>query len=150
MQVTILYAIVNIAGNFCSAYTARALGYRVTLMIWLTGAAAAVLIGYGRPLTPDNVGVIMGAVAFFSLGVFGIFPMYLPALFPTLVRTLGAGVCYNAGRVIAAVGILFGAAITEYAGGNAAAVWWTGLLYLPAIGLAAVMPRGTPPKAEEN
>jgi len=45
---------------------------------------------------------------FFS-GVFGLFTMYLPPLFPTLLRTSGAGFCYNVGRLAAAfASIVFG------------------------------------------
>jgi hypothetical protein len=42
-------------------------------------------------------------------GVFGLFTMYLPPLFPTLLRTTGAGFCYNIGRIAAAVAsVVFG------------------------------------------
>ena len=35
--------------------------------------------------------------------------MCLPPLFPTLLRTTGAGFCYNIGRIIAAAGtVIFG------------------------------------------
>jgi MFS family permease len=45
---------------------------------------------------------------FFS-GVFGLFTTYLPPLFPTLLRTTGAGFCYNIGRLAAAIAsIVFG------------------------------------------
>ena len=38
-----------------------------------------------------------------------LFTMYLPPLFPTLLRTTGAGFCYNIGRIAAAVGtVVFG------------------------------------------
>jgi hypothetical protein len=41
--------------------------------------------------------------------VFGLFTMYMPPLFPTLLRTTGAGFCYNIGRLVAAFGtVLFG------------------------------------------
>jgi len=40
-------------------------------------------------------------------GVFGLFTMCLPPLFPVLLRTTGAGFCYNIGRVFAAVGTVF-------------------------------------------
>ena len=40
-------------------------------------------------------------------GVFGLFTMYLPPLFPTLLRTTGAGFCYNIGRIAAAFGTVF-------------------------------------------
>ena len=33
--------------------------------------------------------------------------MYLPPLFPTLLRTTGAGFCYNIGRITAAFGTVF-------------------------------------------
>jgi MFS family permease len=35
---------------------------------------------------------------------YGWFPLYLPELFPTRVRATGQGICYNSGRVLAAVG----------------------------------------------
>ena len=40
-------------------------------------------------------------------GVFGLFTMCLPPLFPTLLRTTGAGFCYNFGRIVAAAGTVF-------------------------------------------
>jgi hypothetical protein len=47
-------------------------------------------------------------VGFFS-GVFALFTMYLPPLFPTLLRTTGAGFCYNIGRLAAAAAsLIFG------------------------------------------
>jgi len=33
--------------------------------------------------------------------------MYLPPLFPTLLRTTGAGFCYNIGRIFAALGTVY-------------------------------------------
>ncbi|HWA24282.1 MAG TPA: MFS transporter [Lacunisphaera sp.] len=48
------------------------------------------------------------AVGFCS-GGFGLFTMYMPPLFPTLLRTTGAGFCYNIGRVAAAAAaVIFG------------------------------------------
>ena len=40
-------------------------------------------------------------------GLFGLFTMYLPPLFPTLLRTTGAGFCYNFGRIAAGLGTVF-------------------------------------------
>ena len=50
-------------------------------------------------------------------GVFGSFTFYLPELFPTRLRSTGAGFCYNIGRVLAAVGpFLVGAAAAQWYG----------------------------------
>jgi SHS family sialic acid transporter-like MFS transporter len=48
---------------------------------------------------------------------YGFFPLYLPELFPTAVRATGQGLCYNAGRLIAAVGALTGGQLVAHYGG---------------------------------
>ena len=40
-------------------------------------------------------------------GVFALFTMYLPPLFPTLLRTTGAGFSFNIGRLAAAFGTVY-------------------------------------------
>jgi hypothetical protein len=47
------------------------------------------------------------SVCGFCQGVFALFTMYMPPLFPTLLRTTGAGFCYNIGRLVAAAGTVF-------------------------------------------
>jgi hypothetical protein len=39
-----------------------------------------------------------------SFGIFGAFTYYLPELFPTRLRGTGSGFCYNAARLITAIG----------------------------------------------
>lgn len=140
--VTIAYLLVNIGANFFGTYLARAVGYRRAFGVMLTGALATFLLGYDRPLSMSSVIPVFCLTAFFSLGLFGMFPLYIPPLFPTLLRTLGAGVCYNAGRLVSAAGAFMGGEIAATAGGPGAAVWWTGLLYIPAIGLAFFLDEG--------
>jgi SHS family sialic acid transporter-like MFS transporter len=41
-----------------------------------------------------------------TAAMYGWLPLYLPELFPTAVRATGQGVCYNSGRVFAAVGAI--------------------------------------------
>lgn len=50
---------------------------------------------------------------------YGFFPLYLPELFPTAVRATGQGLCYNAGRLIAAVGALTSGQLVVHYGGYA-------------------------------
>jgi hypothetical protein len=77
--------------------------------------------------------------------VFGLFTMYLPPLFPTLLRTTGAGFCYNIGRVAAAAGtVVFG--LYAQVGDFRLALLYDGFLFLPAMVVALLMPesRRTP------
>ena len=62
---------------------------------------------------------------------FGWLPLYLPELFPTRVRATGQGLCYNTGRIFAAVGaIQMGWLMEQYGGSYARAGATITLIYL--------------------
>lgn len=147
-HVSIAYFVVNIIGNFAGSYLAKWLGYRWSFTIMTLGALASFLIGFYNPATKATVYWMACSAAFFSLGLFGMFPMYIPPLFPTLVRTLGAGFTYNAGRLFSGAGALFGAWITAHAGGPHKAIFWVGLLYIPGLLVALMCP--LPPKTDSR
>lgn len=56
--------------------------------------------GYTAFYVALGLGFVMG---FCTLGPFSGYTVYFPELFPTRLRTTGCGVCYNGGRLIAAV-----------------------------------------------
>jgi MFS family permease len=67
---------------------------------------------------------------------YGWFPLYLPELFPTRVRATGQGLCYNFGRILAAVGALqMGHLLQLYQGSYAKAGASITLVYLVGLGL---------------
>lgn len=64
--------------------------------------------------------VLVAGVAASSF--FGWLPLYLPELFPTRVRATGQGLCYNTGRLLAAVGaVQMGHLMSYYEGSYAKA-----------------------------
>jgi hypothetical protein len=65
--------------------------------------------------------------------------MYLPPLFPTLLRTTGAGFCYNIGRVAAGLGTVFFGLFTRV-GDYRQALFYAGFLFLFAAGAACLLP----------
>ena len=75
----------------------------------------------------------------FFQGVFALFTMYLPPLFPTLLRTTGAGFCYNIGRVVSAVGVVF-FGLFQQVGDYRRTLLYAGLLFLPAALLSLRLP----------
>jgi MFS family permease len=98
-----------IAGNFFAGWLAHRLGNRraILLMFWALGGS---MIGaFAVPRGFGELAWFWCPLAGFCSGAFGLFTMYLPPLFPTLLRTTGAGFCYNIGRVAAAIAsIVFG------------------------------------------
>lgn len=141
-RIAIYYFSVNIAANYAATYLAEKLGYRPAFGVFFAGAAASMLIGYhkGIPMSLSNIYITTGFTAFFALGLFGMFPLYIPPLFPTLVRTLGAGFTYNVGRIFSAIGAFAGGWIATHAGGQIDAIWYTAFLYLPGLLLIPFIP----------
>ena len=72
--------------------------------------------------------------------------MYLPPLFPTLLRTTGAGFCYNIGRIAAAFGTVYFGSFGE-AGDYRVALFRSGFLFLPAAAIALLLPELPRPSA---
>jgi SHS family sialic acid transporter-like MFS transporter len=76
-----------------------------------------------------------------TAAMYGWLPLYLPELFPTSVRATGQGVCYNSGRVFAAVGaVQMGQLLQYYSGSYARAGATITLVYLAGLILIWLAP----------
>ncbi len=51
--------------------------------------------------------IMLPFLGFATLSIFGGYSIYFPELYPTRLRSTGTGFCYNVGRVVAALFILF-------------------------------------------
>jgi MFS family permease len=103
-----LIIFVSMAGNFFFSWLAIFLGYRRVILGGSLAFAAAFCMTYHVDRGYKALLFWLPTIGFCS-GIFGLFTMYLPPLFPTLLRTTGAGLCFNIGRVAAAIGtVIFG------------------------------------------
>src|SRR5439155_4782868 len=128
----------SIAGNFLAAGLARWLKYRRAIACLCLAYFLSMLATYSTPLDHDRLWYGFAAIGLCQ-GVFALFTMYLPPLFPTLLRTTGAGFCYNFGRVAAGLGtVLFG--IFSKIGDHRMGLLYAGFLFLPAAGIALLLP----------
>jgi len=129
----------SIAGNFFSGWLAKLIGYRATI-----GATFFVYFGVmcgAYHVARDHHALLWWfPLIGFCQGVFGLFTMYLPPLFPTLLRTTGAGFCYNIGRAISAVGVVFFGLFSKV-GDHRLALFYAGFLFLPAAAISFLMPK---------
>lgn len=129
---------VSIAGNFFSAWLAKMFGYRRTILWMCLAFFAAFYAAFSTSRNYESLLWWLLAIGFCS-GVFGLFTMYLPPLFPTLLRTTGAGFCYNIGRIAAGVGtIVFGAMSVQV--DFRTTLFGTGFLFLAGAFVALFLP----------
>jgi len=81
--------------------------------------------------------ILVTLVGAATAAFYGWLPLYLPELFPTRVRATGQGLCYNSGRILAAVGALTqGQLVGAYGGSYAKAGATITLIYV--VGLALI------------
>ena len=129
----------SILGNFFAAGLARKFGYRRSIAICYAGMFLAMFMTFLQPRGHEAlVWFWFPLVGFFS-GVFGLFTMYLPPLFPTLLRTTGAGFCYNIGRIASACGVIFSGTLSS-GGDFRKTLIVVSLLFLPGLLVALALP----------
>ncbi len=130
---------VSIGGNFFAGLLARLMGYRTAIAVEMLALGAAMLGSFVVPRNAEALAYVwLPLVGFFS-GVFGLFTMYMPPLFPTLLRTTGAGFCYNIGRIAAAIGTVFFGLLAPV-GDFRVALLWAGSLPFAAALVAMTLP----------
>jgi predicted MFS family arabinose efflux permease len=129
----------SVVGNFFAAWIARRIGYRSAIVVLFLGYFLSILGAYGTPR--DHVALLAWfPVIGLCQGVFALFTMYLPPLFPILLRTTGAGFSFNIGRVTAAFGTVF-FGLFSGVGDYRTALLYSGGLFLPAALLAIFLPQ---------
>lgn len=85
--------------------------------------------------------ILVTLVGGITAAFYGWLPLYLPELFPTRVRATGQGLCYNSGRIFAAVGALAqGQLVATYGGSYAKAGAVITLVYIAGMVLIWLAP----------
>jgi MFS family permease len=142
--------VTSMGGNYLAGAVARRLGYGRAIALFCLAYYLAMTFTYSMHHTHQTLSMLflgIGAVGVCQ-GVFALFTMYLPPLFPTLLRTTGAGFCYNIGRIVAAGGtVLFGVFFSKF-GDHRLALLYAGLLFLPAAALSLWL--GEPPDEDRG
>jgi MFS family permease len=125
-------------GNYFSGFLALKLGYRRGISCLFVGFFLAMAGAYAVPRNHLELLWWLPWIGFFS-GVFGLFTMYLPPLFPTLLRTTGAGFSFNIGRIAAAFGTVFFGLFSQVGNFRYALLYASALLAAAAV-IALWMP----------
>jgi hypothetical protein len=127
-----------LAGTLLVIPLTKRFGRRAMFAVYFALSLASILANFGLDLPPEwrIRGYLMIGISVY--GIFAAFPFYLPELFPTRLRGLGAGFCYNFGRIVAATGPFLVGAVSMRAGGSSEALLDTQLwvAFIPLLALA--------------
>ena len=151
LSASVSYAIMALNGGAFFGYLvfgplADRFGRRAVFAFMCIGSLVMLPTTYLLPTTYAGVLMLLPLLGFFNNGIFSGFPIYLPELYPTRLRTTGAGFCFNAGRVLASASpFLTGWLVTELGTfGRAAST--VALIYLVGLVVLVFSPetRGKP------
>jgi len=136
----------GIIGSLLGGIIASVFGRRLTYFLISLGALAmsSVIYGWLNPLHP-HFQYFVFAYGFIGVAYFGWLPLFLPEMFPTRVRSTGAGISFNTGRIIAGIVVLTTSSIVAAAGGDYAAIgFWSGMIYVVGLLIIWLVPRTAP------
>jgi MFS family permease len=108
----------GLIGSLLAIPLARQFSRRTMFGLYYLVTLVAMLGVFGLALEPHARvrGFLLLGVGIY--GIFAVFTFYLPELFPTRLRALGSGICYNSGRLLTAGGAFIVGAVSARAGGS--------------------------------
>jgi MFS family permease len=108
----------GLTGGFLSGWLTNAIGLRRSMLLCFSVCAVLSLILFktNASFSPVIYAEI-GIMALFFGASQGVLSVYIPGLFPVDIRGTATGFCFNTGRVLTAIAVLFvGVLVTELGG----------------------------------
>jgi sugar phosphate permease len=114
---------------------------RWTAVIFFIGALVSVVVSYEVAIEHlDSLALFLALLpilGFFTNGVFGLFTIWLPEMFPSILRGAGSGFAFSFGRVFGAAGPTLIGALAATTGSYPLAISMLSLIYI--VGLPLIM-----------
>jgi MFS family permease len=141
--VTLWYTAGAIIGYLVMGFIADRIGRRGLILVWFVGSLITTSITFIVPHTINLLSWLALVNGFFTLGQFAWMSIYLPELFPTVVRGTAASFVFSTTRYFAAIGpFIAGALIASFGGfGQSATIF--ALAYLVALPALLFLPETT-------
>ncbi len=131
-------------GMFFMAKLAQKKGRKIAFALALLLSFLSTVLVFKFMRTTTDIYWMLPLMGFGQLGVFGVYAVYLPELFPTSLRSTGTSFCYNVGRIVAAAGPFTLSKITSAYGNNMEAFrtagLWVSLVLLLGIAVLPLLP----------
>jgi hypothetical protein len=128
----------GLVGTLATIYFAKRFGRKPMYRVYFVGSALSLFATFGIDLPAETRLYLFGLIGLTVFGIFGSFTFYLPELFPTRLRSTGAGFCYNIGRVIAAGGVFVVGAVAA-AGRGDVSVLYDALFMIGIVPIAGLL-----------
>lgn len=142
-RVSLAMMILNVgalAGYLAFAPITIRIGRRWAFFLFFTGALVMVPTLFLEVRPYQEILWLLPLLGFFTNGIFTGFAIYFPELYPTRLRTTGAGFCFNFARVFASTGPYLTGELTLLLGSFSRAITAVGTIYLLGLLLLPFAP----------
>ena len=117
---------------------------RWTAVLFFVGSLLSVVLSYEVAIEHfDNLTLflmLLPILGFFTNGVFGLFTIWLPEMFPSVLRGAGSGFAFSMGRVLGAAGPTLIGALAASTGSYPLAISLLSLIYIVGLPFIALAP----------
>lgn len=139
------YGVVQVAGAGVGMLAfgplSARLGRKRTFVLYQLGALVIIPVTCYAPSSFGMLLALLPCYGALTLGMHAGFAVYFPELFPHHLRSTGAGFCFNGGRLLAALVLVFSGWLKSLPGIDLRlAVTLLGLLFIPGILIVSCLP----------
>jgi MFS family permease len=124
--------------------TGRLGSRRWTAVLFFIGSLLSVVVSYEVAIEHLNnltlFMILLPILGFFTNGVFGLFTIWLPEMFPSVLRGAGSGFAFSMGRVLGAAGPTLIGALAAVTGSFPLAISLLSLIYIVGLPFIAMAP----------
>lgn len=119
----ILLALSGLAGSIVSGWIANRIGLRKTMLLCFAVCFLMTVVVF-------KLNTSVSFITFAEMGVLGFFfgisqgalSVFIPLLFPTIIRASATGFCFNIGRIFTAAAVFFIGTLVSFSGGYGNAI----------------------------
>ncbi len=124
-------AVSGLGGSIVSGWIANAIGLRKTMLLCFAASFIMTFVVFKLNTAVSTATFVeMGILAFFFGISQGALSVYIPSLFPTVVRASATGFCFNIGRLFTATVVFFIGALVSFLGGYGNSVFTFSFIFL--------------------
>jgi MFS family permease len=117
---------------------------RWTAVLFFLGSLASIVVSYELAIARlDSLTlflILLPILGFFTNGVFGLFTIWLPEMFPSALRGAGSGFAFSLGRILGAAGPTLIGALAAATGSYPLAISLLSLIYVVGLPFIALAP----------
>jgi MFS family permease len=140
----LLQNIGGFTGMMVISWLAQTRGRKFAFAVGITCSFFSTLLVFQGLRSFNQMFWMLPLMGFGQLGVFAVYAIYLPELFPTSLRSTGTSFCYNVGRLIAATAPFTLGQLTRRLGGDIegfrTAGSWVALVLLVGLAVLPFLP----------